>query len=208
MSKRRVLLSSRINPGFPSLFFTPRAFHSRDNNNGESPLPFQIFLLRDFRALHPSVLSRCLPLDFASLRGLQRATPMSLHCSLSRSSTRTASAPFSYIYAHSTALGSRPAYTFLLGGARRGSPKSGERLPTRGSTTTSSDRSRRGVENLFSTGATHRLDDDNGTRRHSTRSPRTICRRHDASDAWRRDAHPRSRPVRDAARRRERVQTL
>lgn len=100
-------------------------------------MPFRVlFLSRDPRAL-PSVLSCCLPLDLTSLRGSRRATPMSLHRSLSRSSTRTASAPFSYIYAHSTALGSRPAYTFLPGDARQVSPKSGEQLPARGSTTTS-----------------------------------------------------------------------
>lgn len=50
--------------------------------------------------------------------------PMSLHRSLSRSGTRTASAPFSYIYAHSTVLGSRPAYTFSFSSARRKSLES------------------------------------------------------------------------------------
>jgi len=81
-----------------------------------SPLPFSPSL--------PLSLSLALTLlDLASLHGSRRATPMSLHRSLSRSSTRTASAPFSYIYAHSTASGvspyvyvSRPFWLTRVGG--------------------------------------------------------------------------------------------
>jgi len=191
--RRRLRLSSRINPGFLFLFFDLALFALVTTRTTGKSLPFRDFLPRDPRTL------RYLPLDFATLRGSRQATPMSLHRSLSRSSTRTASAPFSYIYAHSTALGSRPAYTFLFGDARRGSPKYGERFPARESTTTSSDRSGRKAENLFSRARRVGRRQWHTTVLHVLRT-RTICRRHDASDAWRRDAHPRSRP---GARRRE-----
>lgn len=115
-------------------FFLCSREERRRSREGKSSSPLSSSLVSSpipLRTLHPLVFSRYLPLDLATLRGSRRATPMSLHRSLSRSSTRTASAPFSYICAHSTALGSRPAYTFLLGGARRNSLKSGERFSAR-----------------------------------------------------------------------------
>lgn len=84
--------SNRINPGYllkPSRFWPLTTTTTRL----EDLVPlFESPFLASFRASRPP-----------RPRLPSRTTPMSLHRSLSRSSNRTASAPFSYIYAHSTA---------------------------------------------------------------------------------------------------------
>jgi hypothetical protein len=61
-----------------------------------------------------------------------------------------------------------------------------------GETTSSADEGGRQRQLQFFASTTHRPNgggDDDGDTAHDTR---TICRRLDASDAWRRDAHPRT----------------